>query len=86
MRLGKGCGVATALLRNQLTFWSSHPSRMHFKHNSGRHLLHAFFDEVLCKNIGIPRVFRVPIKVIVIHELTRGLNDFIGVVKQHLQK
>jgi hypothetical protein len=30
MRLGKGGGTAAALLRNQLTFWSSHPSRRHF--------------------------------------------------------
>jgi hypothetical protein len=30
MRLGKGDGAAAALLRNQLTFWSSHPSRRHF--------------------------------------------------------
>jgi len=30
MRLGKEGGAAAALLRNQLTFWSSHPSRGHF--------------------------------------------------------
>jgi len=29
MRLGKGGGAAAALLRNQLTFWSSHPSGRH---------------------------------------------------------
>jgi len=30
MRLGKKGGAAAALLRNQLTFWSSHPARWHF--------------------------------------------------------
>jgi hypothetical protein len=25
-----------------------------FEHNSGKPLLHAFFDEALCMNIGIP--------------------------------
>jgi hypothetical protein len=30
MRLGKEGGAAAALLRNQLVFWSSHPSRRHF--------------------------------------------------------
>ena len=30
MRLGQGGGAAAALLRNQLTFWLSHPSRRHF--------------------------------------------------------
>jgi len=30
MWLGNGGGAAAALLRNRLTFWSSHPSRGHF--------------------------------------------------------
>ena len=30
MRLEKEGGVAAVLLRNQITFWSSHPSRGHF--------------------------------------------------------
>jgi hypothetical protein len=30
MRLGKEGGEAAALIRNQLTFWSSHPARGHF--------------------------------------------------------
>jgi hypothetical protein len=41
MRLVKEGGSAAALLRNQLTFWSSHPARGHFEHNSDRPLLHA---------------------------------------------
>jgi len=30
MQLGKEGGSAAALLRNQRTFWSSHPARGHF--------------------------------------------------------
>jgi hypothetical protein len=29
MRVGKKGGAAAPLLRNQLTFWSSHPARWH---------------------------------------------------------
>jgi hypothetical protein len=35
-----------------------------FEHNSGRPLLHAFFDEALCMNIGIPGVVVVSKEVI----------------------
>jgi hypothetical protein len=30
MRLEEGGRAAAALLKNQVTFWSSHPSRRHF--------------------------------------------------------
>ncbi|MFH1910621.1 MAG: hypothetical protein ABIK91_01140, partial [Pseudomonadota bacterium] len=33
-----------------------------FEHNSGKPLLHAFFDEALCMNIGIPRVVGVGVE------------------------
>jgi hypothetical protein len=51
MRLEEGGGAAAALLRNQLTFWSSHLARWHFEHNPTRLLLQAFFDEALCMNL-----------------------------------
>jgi hypothetical protein len=41
MRLGKGGGAVSVILRNRLTFWSSHPQEGIFEHNSGRPLLHA---------------------------------------------
>jgi len=35
MRLGKGGGAVSDLLRNQLTFWSSHPSRRQSRNIQG---------------------------------------------------
>ena len=54
MRFEEEGGSAAALLRNQLIFWSSHPQEGIFEYNSNRPLLHSFFDEALCMNIGIP--------------------------------
>jgi hypothetical protein len=67
IELGKKDGAAAALLRNQLTFLSSHPARWHFEHNSNKPLLHAFFDEALYMDIDIPIVVGVAIDVIITH-------------------
>ena len=45
-----------------------------FEHNSGRPLLHAFFDEALCMNIGIPRVVGVGVEGITGRWRVRGIS------------
>ena len=65
MRLGKGGGVAAALLRNQLIFWSSHPSRRHFSAQFRQTSPVRLFDEVQSLDVFIPGIFRVSIEVII---------------------
>lgn len=51
MRLGKGSGAATTLLRNQLTLLVESPVKnVFFERHSGGFLLHAFFSR--CVMIG----------------------------------
>jgi hypothetical protein len=45
-----------------------------FEHNLDRPPLHTFFDEALCMNIGIPRLFGVSIAVIIAKRRTKPLR------------
>ena len=74
MRLGKGGGAAAALLRNQLTFCRVTRQEGIFEHNSGKPRLHAFFDEALCMNIGIPRVVGVGVEGVTGPWRVRGIS------------
>ena len=81
MRLGEGDGAAAALLKNQITFWSSHPSRRHFLAQFSQTSPARLFDEGLCMNIGIPRVFGVAVDSISVClklEIASGAYSRIG--------
>ncbi len=77
MRLGKGGGAVSALLRNQPPFGRVTRQEGIFEHNSGRPLLHAFFDEALCMNIGIPRVVGVGVEGITGRWRVRGISRWV---------
>jgi len=59
MRQGKKDGAAAALLEIIPHFGRVTRQDGILGHISDRPLLHAFFDEALCMDIGIPRVFGV---------------------------
>jgi len=83
MRLGKGGGAVADLLRNQLIFWSSNPSRGHFSAQFNQTSTACFFFTM---HIECRLKESIPIKITgyYISGRNKAVNQFHPARSQHL--